>query len=82
MITVLEAIKRDVLLDVNGRIRVKEEARQLIHEIYNLPFDSIGNAQVDQILTEVKVNILKNSKEANKFVKSAGSSFPNRISNQ
>ncbi|MCL7412856.1 MAG: SNF2-related protein [ANME-2 cluster archaeon] len=73
MITVQEAIERDALLDVDGRNRVMEEARQLVHEIYNLPFDSIGNAQVDQILAEVKVNILKKSKEANEFVKSAGS---------
>lgn len=73
MITVQESIERDRLLDVDGRNRVLEEARQLIHEIYNLQFDSIGNAQVDQILAEVKVNILKKSKEANEFVKSAQS---------
>ncbi len=73
MITVQESIERDRLLDVDGRNRVLEEARQLIHEIYNLQFDSIGNAQVDQILAEVNVNILKKSKEANEFVKSAES---------
>ena len=73
MITVQEAIERDGLLDVDGRNRVLEEARQLIHDIYNLPFDSVGNAQVDQILAEVKVDLLKKSKAANAFVKSAES---------
>ncbi|MDA0524209.1 DEAD/DEAH box helicase [Methanococcoides alaskense] len=70
MITVQEAIERDGLLDVDGRNKVLQEARQLIHEIYNLPFDSVGNAQVDQILADTKVNLLKKSKEAKAFLKS------------
>ena len=42
MLTIQEAIERDDLLDVDGRNRVLDEARQIIHEIHNLAFDSRG----------------------------------------
>jgi SNF2 family DNA or RNA helicase len=73
MLTIQEAIERDELLDVDGRNQVLEEARQLIHQIYNLPYDSVGNAQTDQILADAKFKLLKKRKEALSFVKMAES---------
>lgn len=73
MLTIQEAIERDELLDVDGRNQVLEEARQLIHQIYNLPYDSVGNAQTDQILADAKFQLLKKRKEALSFVKTAES---------
>ncbi|NOQ46593.1 MAG: hypothetical protein GQ559_07975 [Desulfobulbaceae bacterium] len=61
------------MLDVDGRNRVLEEARQIIHEIYNLDFDSVGNAQVDQILADAKVQLLKKRTAAQRYAKNADS---------
>lgn len=68
MLTIQEGIERDELLDVDGRNRVFEEARQIIHEIYALHFDSVGNAQTDQILADSKYQLLKKRNEALSFV--------------
>lgn len=73
MLTIQEGIERDELLDVHGRNRVFEEAREIIHKIHELPFDSVGNAQVDQILAEAKVQLLKKRNEALAFVVTAES---------
>lgn len=73
LLTIQEGIERDELLDVDGRNHVFEEARQLIHEIYAIPYDVIGNAQTDQILTETKYHLLKKGREALSFATTADS---------
>jgi SNF2 family DNA or RNA helicase len=73
MLTIQEGIERDELLDVDGRNRVLEEARQIIHSIYDLPFDAVGNAQTDQILADAKYQLLKKRKEALTFASAAES---------
>lgn len=72
MLTIQEAIERDEVLDVDGRNRVLEEARQIIHGLYNLPDDAIGTAQTEQILAESKVQLLKKRQEALSFTTTAG----------
>jgi len=67
MLTILEGIERDELLDVDGRNRVFEEARQLIHHIYAIGDDPVGKAQADQILAETRYQILKRRHEAMAF---------------
>jgi SNF2 family DNA or RNA helicase len=71
MLSIQEAIERDEALDVDGRNRVLEEARQIIHWMYNLPDDAIGAAQTEQILAESKVQLLKKRQEAQSFVTTA-----------
>ncbi|MGC8494753.1 MAG: helicase-related protein, partial [Syntrophobacteraceae bacterium] len=73
MLTIQEGIERDEILDVHGRNRVFEEAREIIHEIHGLPYDSVGNAQVDQILAEARVQLLKKRNEAQAFIATAES---------
>jgi len=73
MLTIQEAIERDELLDVDGRNLVLDEALKLIHEIYNLPFGSFGKTQAEQILAELKLQLLKKGKKIQAFVKSAES---------
>ncbi len=73
MLTIQEGIELDELLDVDGRNRVFEEARKIIHGIYSLPFDSVGNAQTDQILADAKFQLLKKRNEAHTFVTTAES---------
>ncbi|BBO67931.1 helicase [Desulfosarcina alkanivorans] len=73
MLTIQEGIERDELLDVDGRNRVFEEARQIIHQIHSIPFDPVGNAQTDQILADAKYQLLKKRSEALSFAGAAES---------
>ncbi|MDD3081620.1 MAG: SNF2-related protein [Desulfobacterales bacterium] len=73
MLTIQEGIERDELLDVDGRNRVFEEARRIVHEIYAIPFDSMGNAQTEQILSDAKYQLLKKRSEALAFAATAES---------
>jgi len=80
MLTIQEGIERDEALDVDGRNQVFNQARQLIHEIYQVPYDSVGNAQADQILADTKVQLLKKRGEAQAFLASAESFSDSELS--
>ena len=54
-----EALLRDKDLDIEGRERLTEEARVLIHEEYALPYDSIGRSEVDRVLADLKFRLVK-----------------------
>lgn len=71
MLTIQEAIERDERLDVDGRNQILEEARKLIHELYELPDDPIGMAQTEQILADARVQLLKKRQEALSYVTTA-----------
>jgi len=73
MLTIQEGIERDELLDVDGRNQVFEVARQIIHDIYSIPYDAVGNAQTDQILADAKYQLLKKRNEALSFASTAES---------
>ena len=73
MLTVEEAIERDELLDVYGRDRAIEDARDFIREIHSLPDDIYGKAQAEQLLADAKVQLLKKRKEIAAFVQTAES---------
>lgn len=73
MLTIQEGIERDERLDVDGRNRVFEEARQMIHALHDLPFNAVGNAQADRILADSKVQLLSKRDETLSFVTSAES---------
>ena len=59
MLTLHEALLRDKELDIEGRERLMEEARALIHEEFRLPHDSIGRSEVDQVLADLKYRLVK-----------------------
>jgi superfamily II DNA or RNA helicase len=73
MLTILEGIERDELLDVDRRNNAFEEARRIIHEIHSLADDSVGCAQADQILASTKFQLLKKRREALSLAGSAES---------
>lgn len=73
MLTIQEGIERDELLDVDGRNQVFVEARKIIHDIYGLPHDIVGNAQADQFLADARYQLLKKRNEALSFVRAAES---------
>jgi superfamily II DNA or RNA helicase len=59
MLTIHEAILRDRDLDIDGREKLYAETRDLIHEEYALPRDAIGRSEVDRILADLKLRLVK-----------------------
>ncbi|MGM1041454.1 SNF2-related protein [Stenotrophomonas sepilia] len=59
MLTLHEAFLRDKELDIEGRERLTEEARELIHEEFHLPRDSVGRSEVDRVLADLKYRLMK-----------------------
>jgi superfamily II DNA or RNA helicase len=73
MLTIQEGVERDEFLDVDGRNRVFEQARKIIHKIHAIAFDAVGNAQTDQILADAKYQLLKKRNKALSFASKAES---------
>ncbi len=59
MLILHEALLRDNDLDIEGRERLTDEARELIHDQFSLPRDSIGRSQVDRVLADLKYRLVK-----------------------
>ena len=58
-LTIHEAIVCDQKLDVEGRERALSDARLLFHEMFGFPTDSFGRAQVDRLLADARVKLLR-----------------------
>lgn len=58
-LTIHEAIICDQKLDVEGRERALTDARQLFHEMFGLATDSFGRAQVERLLADARVKLLR-----------------------
>ena len=58
-LTIREAIDCDEKLDVDGRESALGEARRLIGEMYQLGDDPISRAEVERILADAKVRLLR-----------------------
>ena len=59
MLMLHEAHLRDKELDIDGRERLTDEARELIHGEFGLPHDNIGRSQVDRVLADLKFRLMK-----------------------
>lgn len=59
MLTLHEAHLRDKELDIEGRERLTEEARELIHAEFGLARDSVGRSDVDRVLADLKYRLVK-----------------------
>jgi SNF2 family DNA or RNA helicase len=59
MLTLHEAFLRDRDLDIEERERLTGEARELIHDEFNLSRDSIGRSEVDRVLADLKYRLIK-----------------------
>ena len=58
-LTIHEAIVCDQNLDVDGRERALSDARLLLHEMFSLPTDSLGRAQVERLLADARIKLLR-----------------------
>jgi SNF2 family DNA or RNA helicase len=59
MLTIHEGLLRDRALDVDGRERLYDEARALIHQDMGIGHDSIGRSEVDRTLADLKFRVVK-----------------------
>jgi hypothetical protein len=59
MLTIHEALLRDKELDIEGRERLMDEARDLIHQEFQLSRYSIGRSEVDRVLADLKYRLVK-----------------------
>jgi ERCC4-related helicase len=59
MLTVQEAITCDQDLDVIGRNSALEETRLLIHDMYDIPHNSLGQAEVERILADWRLKVMR-----------------------
>ena len=64
MLTLHEAIIKDQALDIDSRNKLYDEARDLIHEEHGISKDdAVSKGQVDVILADLKVRLLKRLNE-------------------
>jgi superfamily II DNA or RNA helicase len=63
MLTVYEAILKDRDLDIDGRENLHEDARHIIKEEYALGDDPIGRSEVDQVLADLKLRLVRRMDE-------------------
>ncbi|WP_345719597.1 DEAD/DEAH box helicase [Qipengyuania qiaonensis] len=59
MLTLKEALLRDRELDIEGRERLYDEARELIHLEWNLGRDPIGRSEVDRVMADLKYRLAR-----------------------
>jgi hypothetical protein len=58
-LTIHEAIVCDQNLDVDGRELALSDARLLLHEMFSLPADSLGRAEVERLLADACLKLLR-----------------------
>jgi superfamily II DNA or RNA helicase len=58
-LTIHEAVICDQNLDVDGRERALSDARLLLHEMFSLATDALGRAQVERLLADARVRLLR-----------------------
>lgn len=59
MLTLHEAFLRDKDLDIEGRERLTNEARELIHHEHNISRDSIGRSEVERMIADLRYRLAK-----------------------
>ncbi|MCW8905968.1 MAG: SNF2-related protein [Sedimenticola sp.] len=64
-LTIHEAILKDKELDIDGHQALMAEARRLIHHETGLPDDPVGRGEVDRILADLKLRLIRKLDEDN-----------------
>lgn len=59
MLTIHEAIIKDRELDIDAHVACLNDAKRLIHEQTGIPDDIIGRGEVDRILADLKLRLIK-----------------------
>nr|VFK58328.1 MAG: Helicase conserved C-terminal domain-containing protein [Candidatus Kentron sp. TUN]VFK67212.1 MAG: Helicase conserved C-terminal domain-containing protein [Candidatus Kentron sp. TUN] len=64
-LTIHEAILKNQVLDIDGHRALMAEARRLIHRETGLPNDAVGRSEVDRILADLKLRLIRKLDEDN-----------------
>ena len=59
MLTLHEALLRDKDLDIEGRERLTDEARELIHDEFGLKRDAVDRSEVDRVIADLRYRLVK-----------------------
>lgn len=59
MLTLHEAIIKDRELDIDGHVACLNDAKRLIHDQTGIPDDPVGRGEVDRILADMKLRLIK-----------------------
>ena len=59
MLTLHEGLLRDRDLDIEGRERLYDEAREMIHSEWNLNRDALGRTEADRVMADLKYRLAK-----------------------
>ena len=59
MLTLNEAMMRDRDLDIEGRERLYDEARELIHAEWGISRDTVGRTEVDRVIADLRYQLAK-----------------------
>lgn len=58
-LTIHESLLRDKELDIEGKLALTLEAKELIKQEFNVPNDAIGRSEVERILADLKLKLVK-----------------------
>ncbi len=59
MLTIHEAILKDQALDIDGHGKLLEEAKRLLHQATGHPTDAAGRGEVDRMLADLKLRLIR-----------------------
>ena len=59
MLTLHEALLRDQELDIEGRERLTEEAREMVHDEYAIDRSSMGRSEAERVMADLKFRLIK-----------------------
>jgi superfamily II DNA or RNA helicase len=59
MLTIHEAILKDQALDIDGHGKLLDEARRLLHQETGHPTDATGRGEVDRMLADLKLRLIR-----------------------
>lgn len=62
-LTIHEAILKDQALDIDGHQELMDEARRMVHHATDLQDDPIGRGEVDRILADLKLRLIRKLNE-------------------
>ena len=71
MLALYEAFLRDKDLDIEGRERLTDEVRELIHDEFNFTRDGIGRSEVDRVRCLLHLTLISHPQEIANLIEKA-----------
>ena len=59
MLTLHESVMRERELDIDGRLALNEEAKEIIREEFSLGDDAVSRGEVERVMADLKVKMLR-----------------------